>query len=865
MENKNLTGAYTPTVITPMMEQYLAEKKQHEDSLLFFRLGDFFEMFCEDAKIGSRELGLTLTQRQGMPMCGVPYHAVDGYLQKLVSKGYRVAVVDQVGEAKGKGLTERALTKVVTPGTILTDDTLSDAGNNYLVSIAEEGAEFALASVDVSTGEFFYCLYDGPNGEQNLFDELYRIMPNEILIPENAAVLKNLKTFANLKLENVSFTKIEDEEPTNFFVEHFPESDMPVSELAAKNIEILLAYVHKTVRTDLKHISKISRLDSVNHLILDATTLKNLEIVRNMRDGSKKSTLFEILDFTKTAPGTRLLRRRLENPLLDVAAISRRLDSVEELVKNFTLRKNLRDSLKEINDLERLMTKIEIGSANARDLIALKISMRALPKIREILSDVKSDILVACRDGLNNYKEEEDLIEAAISETAPFSVRDGGMIKSGFDDDLDEYRKMSFDSQAFLRDFEYKEKQRTGIRAMKVGYNKVFGYYIEIRNSGANKVPDNYIRKQTLTNAERYVTPELKDFETKILGAQEKIVSLEYNIFCGVRDRIKTRLKDIQETAKRIAVIDFTASLAEAAQLNNYVRPDLNIDGLIEIKDGRHPLVEKMLTSGLFVPNDTRLNKSHCEIMLITGPNMAGKSTYMRQVAMLTLMTQLGSFIPATSANISPVDRIFTRIGAGDDIAGGQSTFMVEMNEVAQILKYATSNSLIILDEVGRGTSTFDGMSIARAVIEYIDKKIKAKTLFATHYHELTDLAENSDHIENFCVAVKERGSEIIFLRRIKPGGADKSYGIQVAKLAGLPKSVMKRAEEILTSIENSEPVKSVSAQKKSSTQDSRGLFVSNGLRELMKIDVTTLTPIEAMNKLHELQKIARIESGDPL
>ncbi len=861
MEYENLTGEYKPKVITPMMEQYFEAKARNKDALLFFRLGDFFEMFFEDAVTGSRELGLTLTKRQDMPMCGVPYHAVDNYLQRLVNKGYRVALVDQTGDPKAKGLTERTLTKVVTPGTILTEDTLSDAGNNYIAAIAEDGAEIAISGADVSTGEFFYCLYDGAGREQNLFDELYRLMPKEILTVGELSFFKNLRTFAEQKLENTSFTKFEEDEPTNFFAEHFDENDLPVSELAAKISEILLAYIHKTVRTDLKHISKITRLDSVNHLILDATTLKNLEIVRNLRDGSKKDTLFGILDFTCTAPGTRLLRRRLESPLLDVAAISRRLDSVEELVKNFTLRKNLREALKNISDFERLMTKIEVGSANARDLLALKVSMKVLPKIRKILSEVESDILTACRDGLNDYSDEAELIDAAISESAPLTVRDGGMINSGFDEELDEYRKMSSDSQTFLQEFENREKQRTGIRALKVGYNKVFGFYIEVRNSGADKVPENYIRKQTLTSAERYITPELKDFETKILGAREKIVSIEYRIFCNIRDRIKMRLPDIQETAKRIAVIDFTAGLAEVAQINNYTRPDLNIDGLIEIKDGRHPLVEKFQSAGVFVPNDTNLFPSGRRIMVITGPNMAGKSTYMRQVALLTLMTQVGSFIPAASANISPVDRIFTRIGAGDDIAGGQSTFMVEMNEVAQILKYATQNSLIILDEVGRGTGTFDGMSIARAVIEYIDKKIKAKTLFATHYHELTDLAENSTGIENFCVAVKERGSEIIFLRRIKPGGADKSYGIQIAKLAGLPKAVMKRAEEILISLENSEPVKST-GQKKSSPE-SGGLFVSQSLRELLKIDITTLTPIEAMNKLHDLQEAAKIELGE--
>ncbi|MBO4779022.1 MAG: DNA mismatch repair protein MutS, partial [Selenomonadaceae bacterium] len=631
--------------------------------------------------------------------------------------------------------------------------------------------------------------------------------------------------------------------------------------LAAFAVENLLRYIHSTVRTDLKHLSKLTRLEIGSHLILDATALRNLEVVKNLRDGSKKDTLFDVLDFTKTALGNRLLRRWLESPLVDVTAINRRLDAVEELFKNFTTRRNLRETLRDIHDFERLMTKIEVGSANARDLTALKISMLALPKIAEIMGNLTGDILSACRDGLGDFVDEAKLIGDAISENASLSVRDGGIINSGYNEELDELRRISIDSRAFLQEFEDREKTRTGIRALKVGYNRVFGYYIEVRHSGANKIPANYVRKQTLVNAERYITPELKDFETKILGAQERIVNLEYNLFCEVRDRIKARLSQIQDTAKRIALIDVIAALAEAAQINNYTRPDLNIDGKIDIRDGRHPLVERILTSSLFVPNDTSLAPKRCAMMIITGPNMAGKSTYMRHVALLTLMTQAGSFIPAASANICPVDRIFTRIGASDDLVSGQSTFMVEMNEVAQILKYATENSLIVLDEVGRGTSTFDGMSIARAVIEYIDKKIRAKTLFATHYHELTDLAETSARIENFSVAVKERGNEVIFLRRIKPGGADKSYGIQVAKLAGLPKSVMRRAEEILKSMETAEPVRPVT-NKKNSAQ-SPGLFMAQGMKDLLALDVPSLTPIEAMAKLYELQQQAKKELGN--
>ena len=848
--------------LTPMMEQYHAQKSQHPDELLFFRLGDFFEMFNEDALTASKEIGLTLTHRQKVPMCGVPAHAVESYLQKLVAKGYRVAIVDQIGDPKAKGLTERALTKIVTPGTILTEETLTDAGNNYLVLILESGNEISLAGADISTGEIFYGLYDGQNREQNLFDELYRLSPHEILIAGELTFFKRLKSFADLKLDGCTFTTFDAEKNSdkNFSAEHFPEEELPAAEIAAQAVENLLQYIHKTVRTDLKHLSKLTRLDMSSHLILDATALKNLEVVKNLRDGSKKDTLFDVLDFTKTPLGNRLLRRWLKSPLVDITAINRRLDAVEELFKNFTTRRNLRETLRDIHDFERLMTKIEVGSANARDLTALKISMLAVPKIAEILGNATSDILIACRDGLEDFSAEAKLINDAISENASLSVRDGGIINAGYNEELDELRRISIDSRAFLQEFEEREKTRTGIRALKVGYNRVFGYYIEVRHSGASKIPNNYIRKQTLVNAERYITPELKDYETKILGAQERIVNLEYNLFCEVRDRIKNRLPQIQDTAKRIALIDVVASMAEAAQINNYTRPDLNINGTIDIRDGRHPLVERILRSSLFVPNDTSLAPNRCAMMIITGPNMAGKSTYMRQVALLTLMTQTGSFIPAASANICPVDRIFTRIGASDDLVSGQSTFMVEMNEVAQILKYATNRSLIVLDEVGRGTSTFDGMSIARAVIEYIDKKIRAKTLFATHYHELTDLAETSAQIENFSVTVRERGKEVIFLRRIKPGGADKSYGIQVAKLAGLPNSVMKRAEEILKSMETSKPVRPV--ENKKTPAQSPGLFVGQGMKDLLALDVPSLTPIEAMSKLYELQQQVRKELG---
>ncbi|MBQ7477035.1 MAG: DNA mismatch repair protein MutS, partial [Selenomonadaceae bacterium] len=701
-----------------MMQQYYAAKEQNKDALLFFRLGDFYEMFNDDALTASKELGLTMTHRQTVPMCGVPAHAVEPYLQKLVNKGYRVVVVDQVGDPKAKGLTERQITKIVTPGTILTDDALTEVSNNYITLIFEVDEEIALSGADVSTGEIFYCLYEGKNREQNLFDELYRLSPHEILIVDEITFLGKLKKFSESKFENCTFTEVVAETDSNFLAKHFDEKDFPVSNVATKAIEILLNYLHKTIRTDLNHISKLTRLDLSTHLVLDASTLRNLEVVKNLRDGSKKNTLYDVLDASKTPLGARLIRHWVESPLVDLPAVNRRLDAVEELVKKFSMRRELREIFKEIHDLERLMTKVEVGSANAHDLTALKISLRTLPKISAAMQNISSDILLACRDGLGDYSEEIDLIDRAIEEEAPLSIRDGAIIRHGYDETLDEYRKISADSKGFLQEFEERERISTGIRTLKVGYNRVFGYYIEVRHSGASKIPAHYVRKQTLANAERYITQELRDFETKILGAQEKIVTIEYNLFCQIRDKIKIRLPQIQDTAKRIATIDAVSSFAEIANVNNYVRPNLNFEGKIQIKDGRHPLVERILTNELFVPNDTNLNPAQCSLMVITGPNMAGKSTYMRQVALITLMAQAGSFVPAAAANISPVDRIFTRIGAGDDIVSGQSTFMVEMNEVAQILKYATNRSLIILDEVGRGTSTFDGMSIARAVVE---------------------------------------------------------------------------------------------------------------------------------------------------
>ena len=860
--------------LTPMMQQYLATKEQHPEAILFFRLGDFYEMFFDDARIVSKELSLTLTSRNGntdkAPMCGVPYHAAEGYINKLVSRGYKVAIAEQIGDPKAKGLTKREIIKVITPGTVLSESALKDSANNYIALVYERTEQIILAGADISTGECFYGIYGGGSREQMLYDELYRLAMPELLVVGQPSFMERLKEFTDLRLPATSYTRIAEVSAAveDRIIEHFAADVRPADEGAKEAVATLLDYLHDTVMTDLTHLNQLAFLDASENLVIDTYTLRNLEITRNLRDGGKKDTLLDVLDFTNTAMGSRLLKKWLEYPLLNILPINQRLDAVEELTKDFSLRGGLREACKDIHDFERLLTRIEVGTANARDLIALKISLMSLPAIKNKMASVQANVLVNCQQNIHVFDDLVDLLQRAIVDEPGISLRDGGIIKSGYNADLDEYRRIAHDSKSMLQEIEEREKEATGIKSLKIGYNKVFGYYIEVRHSGADLVPDRYIRKQTLANAERYITEELKEFETKILGAQEKIVSIEYNLFTEVREVVKSRLTEIQGTAHEIAIVDVLTSLAEAAVAYNYVRPRMANNGEIDIKDGRHPLVERILTRDLFVPNDTKLNHSSCEIMLITGPNMAGKSTYMRQTALLTLMAQIGSFIPAREATISPVDRIFTRIGASDDLVSGQSTFMVEMNEVAQILKYATKNSLVILDEIGRGTSTFDGMSIARAVIEHIEQKVHAKTLFATHYHELTDLED--DIVKNYCVAVKERGTQVAFLRRIVPGAADKSYGIHVARLAGLPKSVTKRAEDILAELESeavaavpaTENVKTAEKQAPASMNMMGSLFANSLSDKLLALDVMTMTPLEAMNELYKLQEQAKREAG---
>ena len=909
--------------LTPMMQQYQTVKNAHPDQILFFRLGDFYEMFLDDAILVSKELELTLTKRStagdGIPMCGVPYHAAESYINKLVNKGYKVAICEQIGDPKAKGLTKREVIKIITPGTVMNESALTSSKNNYIALIYEENHAIYLAGADISTGECFYSIYDGPDRCQLLFDELYRLMMPELLLIKPFSYERELKNFLSLRLNNCLVNELTEitSQIEDLMLQHFDMHNRPDNKIAHKAIATLLEYLHETVKTDLTHLNKLTYLDSSKSLFIDTYTLRNLEITRNLRDGGKKDTLYAVLDFTKTAMGSRLLRKWLEYPLLSPKKINDRLDAVANLVSDFSLRNNLREQLKEIYDFERLLTRMEVGTANARDMNALKSSLYVLPAIKKSLSKATAKLLANIHQKISTYDDLVVLIDKAIVEDPSFSIREGGFIKDGYNQELDEYRNIAKNSKRLLQQMEEDEKNKTGIKSLKIGYNKVFGYYIEVRHSSTEMVPENYIRKQTLANAERYITPELKEFETKILGAQEKIVQLEYNLFTELRDILKTKISSIQNTAHEIAILDVLVSLAQAGDEYNYIRPKLLDDGTIHIKDGRHPLVERILNRDLFVPNDTHLDNAQNEIMIITGPNMAGKSTYMRQSALLTLMTQVGSFIPAREASISPVDKIFTRIGASDDLVSGQSTFMVEMNEVSHILKYATNKSLVILDEIGRGTSTYDGMSIARAVIEHIRDHIGAKTLFATHYHELTDL-EDDVHVKNYCIAVKEKGSDVTFLRRIIRGSADKSYGIHVAKLAGLPQEVVKRAETILIDLENTAPTKEKTIISKNNSDENNidttlkqdtaitndttseinylqdnqedtetadyqekiptltanptkklkfmqvaemptlfGVSISTQLKEL---DLMSMTPLDAMNKLYELQQQAKQE-----
>ena len=828
--------------VTPMMQQYLAAKEAHPGELLFFRLGDFYEMFFDDAKVAAKELGLTLTSRSGdlekNPMCGVPYHAADSYIARLVAKGFKVAIAEQIGDPKAKGLTHREVVKVVTPGTALSDEVLRDASNIYIVLLHEPApGQFVLAGADITTGEAFYAVYAGEHAAQQIMDELYRRMAAELLLTEDFSLADEVRAFLTHRLPHCAVSVVGRDADAELPAQHFPAEEIPRDAGARAALAALLAYLHETVMADLSQINRLSFLDAAETMQLDIDTLRNLEITRSLRDGGKKNTLFDVLDFTRTPMGTRLLKSWLEHPLLTPHRIDARLDAVAELVEKSTLRADLRDALHTVYDFERLLTRIETQTANARDLVALRISLAALPAVRACLTAAASRLLVRAAGEIETFDALRDERTRALVDEPGLSVREGGMIRAGYHADLDELRRFSHDSKSLLQEMEERERTRTGIKTLKIGYNKVFGYYIAVRHSGRDQVPEGYIRKQTLANTERFITEELKDFEAKILGAEEKITALEYHLFTELRERVREQLVPIQGVARAIARVDVLQSLAAAAASYRYVRPTVGADGGIRIRDGRHPLVERILQRDVFVPNDTELSHGGTETMLITGPNMAGKSTYMRQVALLTLMAQVGSFVPARTAEIAPVDRIF--------------------------LREATKDSLVILDEIGRGTSTFDGMSIARAVVEHIDGRIHAKTLFATHYHELTEM--ENERIRNYCIAVREKGKNVVFLRRIVAGAADKSYGIHVARLAGLPQRVTERAEEILHALEAAAPQSApqeTSAQKKPDA-GMASLFAGGTLDELRALDVMTMTPLEALNTLYRLQEQARKEEGE--
>lgn len=854
--------------VTPMVQQYMAVKQEHQNELLFFRLGDFYEMFFDDALTASRELNLTLTKRsngmENMPMCGVPYHSVDGYIAKLIKKGYRIAICEQVEDPKlAKGIVERKVIKIITPGTALNEQLLEDKHNRYLVFLQQDSEKgMCLAAADVTTGECEWFLDQTPECFLNITEQLYRLQPAELVLRLAADETSDkLNEWLAARLPECVVTRYEESAPeADYFTQHFAGSDVP--DEVHNTVELLLRYLHGTVMADLSHINHLVRIERNSFMNLDVTAIRNLELVRNMTDGSKRGTLLQVLDFTNTSMGARRLRSWIESPLLDVGRIYERQEAVAELAAAAELREAIVAQLKAVADLERIVSRIEVGSANARDLVALRNSLSVLPGLKGILEGCGSGLLRKLWKGLHLHEELAARLQQAIVDEPPFSVREGGMIRTGYNQELDELHLIAADNKTWMQNFEQKIKEETGIKTMKVGFNKVFGYYIEVSKGQSSSVPPYFVRKQTLVNAERYIVPELKEFENKILGAKEKIEQLEYYLFDELRTLIRGKIKEIQETARAVSYIDVLTGLAEAAYKYNYVRPELNNNGEIKIVDGRHPVVERLLEKEIFVPNNTNLNNTDERMIIITGPNMAGKSTYMRQVALLVLMTQIGSFIPARQASICPVDKIFTRVGASDDLATGQSTFMVEMNEVAQILKYATKNSLIILDEVGRGTSTFDGMSIAHAVMEYIHDRIKAKTLFATHYHQLIALENVLSGVKNYSVAVKERGKDIIFLRRIVPGGTDRSYGVHVARLAGLPKKVLERSEELLKEYDNDNGRVQQPAAAAASDNMMGSLFGSSIANELLKLDVMSMTPIEAMSALYKLQDEARKELG---
>lgn len=873
--------------LTPMMQQYMETKKQYQDCILFYRLGDFYEMFFEDALTASKELEITLTGKscgleERAPMCGIPYHAVEGYLTRLVNKGYKVAICEQMEDPKlAKGLVKRDVIRIVTPGTNLNVQSLEASKNNFLMCITYLPAKIGISVADVTTGDYYLTEVEDL---KKLNDELMKYEPSEIICNEAFLVsgydVGNLKEKYRISVNALEPHFFDDEGCKRVLLRHFKVNtliglgieEFPVGMIAAG---ALLQYLYETQKTELTHFTHIYPYLTNKYMLLDSSTRRNLELSETLRDKQKRGSLLWVLDKTKTAMGGRLLRSMLEQPLIEKAEMERRLDAIEELNRDSVSRDELREYLNPIYDLERLLSKVTYKTANPRDFIAFRNSLEMLPAIKTVLKGFEKAELTEIERDMDSLQDIYELIVAAIEEEPPISIREGGMIKDGFDETIDMLRSAKKDGKQWLAELEEADRERTGIKNLKIKYNKVFGYYFEVTNSYKDLVPEDYIRKQTLANAERYTTPRLKELEDTILNAEDKLTTLEYDLFCKIRESIAMELERIQRTAKAIARLDVYASLSLVAERNHYVRPKLNEKGIIDIKDGRHPVVEQMIQNDLFIANDTFLdNGSHC-ISIITGPNMAGKSTYMRQTALIVLMAQVGCFVPAKSANIGIVDRIFTRVGASDDLASGQSTFMVEMNEVANILRNATSNSLLILDEIGRGTSTFDGLSIAWAVIEHISnrKLLGAKTLFATHYHELTELEGKMHNVNNYCIAVKECGDDIVFLRKIIKGGADRSYGIQVAKLAGVPDMVIDRAKEIveqLTDNDITEKIQNIAVDTKGEGRAKKqqhldevdlaqmSLFDTvtdeDVIKELMELEVNTMSPLDALNALYKLQ-----------
>ncbi len=868
--------------ITPMMQQYLDIKELHKDCILFFRLGDFYEMFFKDAEIASRELEITLTGRdcglsERAPMCGIPFHSADSYVAKLINKGYKVAICEQVEDpALAKGIVKREVIKIVTPGTRTDSSMLDERKNNYLLSIYKNKYYFGLAAVDISTGEFSAAGISWGNTASKVMDEIAKYSPSEIIA--NDELLNDEKLITAIKKRfNVYISSFEDkyfgdETAVNKLKSHFTDLEAFESgyDLSVNASGALLEYIEQTQKVSLSHIQKINFYKIEEFMVLDVSTRRNLELSETMREKSKKGTLLWVLDRTMTSMGGRTIRKWIEQPLINISDINERLEAVSEIKEKFMYRVEIRELLKRVYDIERLIGKVILGNVNCRDLIALKNSIGQIPYIKNLLNDFYSGLLVRNNTSLDTLDDIYHLIERAVIDEPPVSVKEGGIIKDGYDSEVDKLRKATTEGKNWVAALESSEREKTGIKNLKVGFNKVFGYYIEVTKSYYSLVPESYIRKQTLANCERYITQDLKEIEDTILGAEEKVVGLEYKLFLEIKEKVASQVIRIKNTARSIAEIDVICSLAETADRESYCMPEITQGDEIDIVDGRHPVVEKMIDQEAFVPNDTFLDLEENKLAVITGPNMAGKSTYMRQVALIVLMAQIGSFVPAKSARIGVADRIFTRVGASDDLAAGQSTFMVEMSEVAHILSGATKRSLLILDEIGRGTSTFDGLSIAWSVIEYIsdNEKLGCRTLFATHYHELTELEGKLTGIKNYCISVKEKGEDIIFLRKIIRGGADGSYGIQVARLAGVPQPVIERAKEILNELEDADiSKKEIKVRKNKKPIDGQLDLFSFGtntkgadeaVEEIRNLDITSLTPLVALNFIYKLQQKVR-------